>query len=207
MSNNNTPTEVPAEMIWHQRTSPDTIELLTTRRSLPNEYHREPGPTPGELDLLLRCATRVPDHAKLAPWRIHVVQGEARRKLGEELARIYAAKHPNAHERQLEAERNRPCRSPLLLVVSTRIESDRIPRWEQELSGGAVCQNIIIAANALGYAAQWLTDWIAYDDEVKAVLGVPPQDKFLGFLYIGTPAQAPQERPRPALADVVSYWE
>jgi len=199
-------TEIAAEAIWHQRTSPETLELLTTRRSLPADYHTEPGPSASELETLLRCATRVPDHAKLAPWRIHVFQGEARLRLGETFAQIYAEKHPNATERQLEAERNRPCRSPLLLVVSTCIVSDRIVRWEQELSGAAVCQNIVIAATALGYAAQWLTDWVAYDEQVKAALGVSPTDKFLGFLYIGTPANRPEERPRPALQDVVVYY-
>jgi nitroreductase len=200
-------TAIASEAIWHQRTSPETIELLTTRRSLPNEYHQEPGPTPAEVETILRCATRVPDHAKLAPWRIHVVQGDARRKLGDQFARIYAEKHPNALPQQLEAERKRPCRSPLLLIVSTRITSDRVPRWEQILSGGAVCQNIVIAATALGYAVQWLTDWIAYDDQVKAALGVPIEDQFLGFLYIGTPSVVPQERPRPDLDEVVTYWD
>lgn len=200
-----TTTEIADDDIWCGRKSPETIQLLTTRRSLPNEYHVEPGPDDSELETILRCATRVPDHAKLAPWRIQVVRGEARQKLGEAFAEIYLRNNPTAGAAQLEKERNRPCRSPLLLIVSTRIESERIPRWEQELSGGAVCQNIILAATALGYASQWLSDWIAYDEEVKALLGVPPQDKFLGFLYIGTASVVPGERPRPALESVVSY--
>ncbi len=193
------------ETLANPKPSPETIDLLLRRRSVVADKQCEPGPTPDELAVLLRCAPRVPAHAKLTPWRIQVVQGEAQRNLGELLAQIYRGNHPGASEKQLAYERNRPCRAPLLLVVSTRIESDRIPRWEQILSGAAVCQNILIAATALGYASQWLTEWPAYDETVKQALNIPADDQILGFLYIGSASEPPSERPRPELADVVEF--
>ena len=184
----------------------ETINLLLSRRSVVAAKQCEPGPSPDELETLLRCATRVPDHAKLTPWRIQVVQGEARQNLGNLFAEVYRAKNPNAGEKQLGTERERPLRSPLVLIVSTKIEStERIPRWEQILSGGAVCQNILVAATALGYASQWLSEWPNYDSEVKAALNIAPSDEILGFMYIGSAAEPPKERPRPTLADVVTY--
>lgn len=184
----------------------ETIGLLLSRRSLVAAKHGEPGPTPEELNIILRCATRVPDHAKLAPWRIKVVAGEARERLGDLFANVFQKNNPDASVDRVVAERNRPLRSPLVLIVSTKIESeDRIPRWEQILSGGAVCQNILIAATALGYASQWLSEWPNYDPMVKAALGITASDEILGFMYIGTATEKPAERPRPELADVVSY--
>ena len=181
------------------------LELLLRRRSLVAAKQTGPGPTPEELDVLLRCATRVPDHAKLTPWRIAVARGEAQRRLGEVFAEVFKRDHPEATDKQLALERARPCRAPLLLIVSTRITSERIPRQEQLLSGGAVCQNILIAATALGYASQWLTEWPSYHPEVKAALNIAPSDEILGFIYIGRAEEAPKERPRPALEEVVSY--
>jgi len=193
------------ETLANPAPSPDTIDLLLRRRSLVVALQCKPGPTPAEVETLLRCATRVPDHAKLTPWRIQVVQGAAQTRLGELFADVYKANNPDATENQIAFERQRPCRAPLLLIVSTRIESDRIPRWEQILSGAAVCQNILVAATALGYASQWLSEWPAYNDTIKEALGVPPGDEILGFMYIGSAAEKPQERPRPALDDVVEY--
>ncbi|MEM7125934.1 MAG: nitroreductase [Chloroflexota bacterium] len=184
----------------------ETIGLLLTRRSLVAAKHCEPGPSAEELDIILRCATRVPDHAKLTPWHIQVVQGDARQNLGNLFAEVYRANNPGVTPEKIEQERNRPLRSPLILIVSTKIESEeRIPRWEQILSGGAVCQNILIAATALGYASQWLSEWPNYDDTVKGSLNIAPSDEILGFMYIGSATEKPKERPRPTLEDVVSY--
>ncbi len=182
-----------------------TIDLLLKRRSLIVTQQTEPGPSAEDLETILRCATRVPDHGKLAPWRIQVVQGDAQAKLGEVFTDVFKKNTPEAEEKRLEIERQRPQRAPLLLVVSTKIESERVPRLEQLLSGGAVCQNILVAATALGYAAQWLSEWVDYDPDVKAYLGVAPSDEILGFFYLGTASEAPKERPRPELQDVVSY--
>lgn len=182
-----------------------TLDLLLRRRSLVAAKQCEPGPSADELQIILRCATRVPDHAKLAPWRIQVVQGEARAALGEKFAQVWKKKHPESDAQRVEQERARSQRSPLLLIVSTRVESNRVPRWEQVLSGGALCQNILIAAAALGYAGQWLSQWVNYDDDIKAHLGVAKGDEILGFIYIGSASESPSERLRPELSDVVSY--
>ena len=182
-----------------------TVDLLLKRRSVVVANQTEPGPSPEDLETILRCAIRVPDHAKLTPWRIQVVHKEAQKELGEVFADIYAGQNPDASEERLEVERQRPQRSPLLLIVSTKIESERIPRLEQILSGGALCQNILVAATALGYAGQWLSEWVNYDEEVKRHLGVAENDEILGFFHLGTASEKPKERPRPELDEIVSY--
>jgi nitroreductase len=180
------------------------IELLLSRRSLKTQRMSAPGPTPDELDVILRCATRVPDHAKLTPWRILVLQGEAQARVGKAWAEIYAAEHPNASPELLAVEAKRPAEAPLLLVVHTHITStDRIRYEEQVSSGVNVCMNAIIAANALGYFTNWLTDWPCYHDAAKAVLGIRPQDHVLGMIYVGSGLEVPSDRPRPELHDVV----
>ncbi len=122
------------------------------------------------------------------------------------MAEVFQANNPDASEKKIIFERERLCRAPLILIVSTKIESeDRIPRWEQLLSGAAVCQNILVAAIALDYASQWLTEWYSYDESVKAALNIAPSDEIIGFMYIGTATEKPKERPRPDLADVVEY--
>ncbi|MEM7535677.1 MAG: nitroreductase [Chloroflexota bacterium] len=195
-----------SEMVFDTKGA-ETIELLLTRRSVVAKNQCEPGPTAVELETLLRCATRVPDHAKLTPWRIQVVQGEARERLGDIFAEVFQQNNTDASEDRVTFERQRPLRSPLVLIISTKIEStERIPRWEQILSGGAVCQNTLVAATALGYASQWLSEWPNYDETVKERLGIAPSDEILGFMYIGSVAEPPTERARPTLDDVVSYF-
>ncbi len=182
-----------------------TVELLLKRRSLVVASQSEPGPSAEDLETILRCAVRVPDHGKLTPWRIQVARKEAQARLGVVFADIYAKKNPDAGKERLELERQRPQRAPLLLIVSTKIDSQPIPRPEQLLSGGAVCQNILIAATALGYASQWLSEWVNYDPDVKAHLGISPTDEILGFMYLGSASEKPKERPRPELEEIVSY--
>jgi nitroreductase len=186
----------------------DTIELLLRRRSVLAVSIIEPGPDDAALDTILRAATRVPDHGKLTPWRIQVLRKAGQRRLGDLLAKLFAAKIPEANARQIEFERQRPQRAPLLLVVTSKIRKNhKIPEMEQRLSGGAVCMSILIAASALGHAAQWLTEWPAYNSEVTRALGHDPEtDQIIGFIYLGTAAEPPAERPRPALEDVVSEW-
>jgi len=192
--------------VYAKTTNNDSIDLLLKRRSLVVAKLTDPGPTQEEIDLILRCATRVPDHGKLTPWRIQVVQGEVRRDLGKIWGDIFSKKHPDATPEQIKLEYLRPCRAPLLLIVSTQIESERIPEWEQILSGAALCQNTLIATTALGYHAQWLSEWPNYDGDVKTALGILPSDRILGFIYIGTASEPPVERVRPTLEKVVTYW-
>lgn len=187
---------------------PAVLDLLLTRRSLNVSQLTDPGPTDEELETILRIATRVPDHGKLAPWRIVVVRGEARARLGAAWADVYARQNPDAKPELVEFERKRPLRAPLILGVHSRIVNlEKIPRWEQLLSGANVCFNALIAANALGYFGTWLSEWVAYDAEAKSVLNIAAEDEVMGYIYIGSGLTATEERPRPVLSDVVRYLE
>ena len=184
------------------------IEALLTRRSVVVANMVGPGPDQAALDQILAAATRVPDHGKLAPWRIQVLREAGQRRLGDLLATLFQADRPDANDKQVAFERARPARAPLLLVVTTRLRvPHKIPEWEQILSGGAVCMSILTAAHALGYAGQWLTEWPAYRREVVAALGHDPHhDRILGFVYLGSMTEKPADRPRPDLAEIVSVW-
>lgn len=182
---------------------PDTIELLLKRRSLVAKFLEAPGPSTEELDQILRCATRVPDHKGINPWRIQIVDRSTQD--------IFHAKLPNLHTgdpAHLEkTNAKEPRNAPLLLIVSSNTVSNKAPRSEQLLSGAAVCQNILIAAHALGYHSQWITEWMAYNNAVKSYLGISKNEEIIGFLYIGTAPKVPNERPRPSLDNIVSRLE
>ena len=180
--------------------SPDTIELLLNRRSQLAAKLVPPGPTEAELETMLRCGTRVPDHKGLAPWRIHVLDRANQDKLHAMLPELHDS-DPASLAKTLSKEAKS---APLLLIVSSKVESDKAPRIEQVLSCAAVCQNLIIAAAALGYRSQWLTEWFAYNSKVKALIGVPDTDDLVGFIYIGSEQAPPKERPRPDLENIVT---
>lgn len=180
------------------------IDFLLRRRSTSVRLLADPAPSEADLELILRCATRVPDHGKLTPWRISLFEGDARARIGAGLEAIVRKRQTDASEAVLKVERERLLRAPLVAAVSTHIRAtDRIPESEQLMSAGAVCMNLVTSALALGYGATWLTEWIATDQAAKALLGVEPNDQIVGLVYIGTRMEAPQERPRPELADVV----
>lgn len=183
------------------------LDLLLTRRSAKAIDMTPPGPTSAESELILRAGHRVPDHGKLGPWRFILFEGEARSQFGEILRRVATDNEPNADEKKLTFEADRFTRAPLVVAVVSKVEPGKIPEWEQVLSAGAVCQNMLVAAHALGYAAQWLTEWYAYDGEVGAAMGLEPGERVAGFIYIGTRTSAPDERPRPDLAQRISRWQ
>jgi nitroreductase len=187
--------------------SPETLDLLLRRRSSSAKALGEPGPTAEETELIFRAGIRVPDHGKLAPWRFLVFEGEARAEFGAVLESVLAAREPDAGEVRLEIERKRFLRAPLVIGVISSPNPDKpIPEWEQRLSAGAVCQNMVIAATALGFGAQWITEWCAYDAAVMAALGLGPEERVAGFLYIGKSQQPLSERERPDLARHVRPW-
>ena len=187
--------------------SQETIDLLLARRSAKALTMVEPGPDEDELETILRAGARVPDHGKLAPWRFILFKGEARTAFGEEMARIYAAAQPGATADQIAFEANRLTRAPVVVAVISRVTPGiKIPEWEQLLSAGAVCQNMLVAATALGFGAQWLTEWYAFDAEVNAALGLGENEKVAGYLYFGSESVAKDERPRPELSDITSEW-
>ena len=187
---------------------PDALALLETRRTIAFQEFAEPGPSEEELRRIVACAVRVPDHGKLTPWRFVVVRGDARAALDERLFALWQARFPDAPEGKRAQEKTRFAAAPLtILVISTAAEHVKIPLWEQELSAGAASMNLMLAAHAFGYAAQWLTTWIAYDRDALAVLGVKPEERLAALIPIGTPTVAPVERPRPAYEAVVTEWK
>lgn len=185
-----------------------TLTLLTQRRSTAAGNMKEPGPSAAQLDDLLRIATRVPDHGKLAPWRFIVFEGEARQRFGKLLRKCFEAANPDASDDLLDFEQNRPTRAPVMIAVISRVtEKHKIPVWEQILSAGAVCQTLLVAASAMGFAAQWLTEWYAFDQNVKDALGLKSGERVAGYIYIGTATEAPRERVRPDVASLVERWD
>ena len=185
----------------------DPLNLLKTRKSPKILDIGTPGPTPDEVDEILAIASRVPDHGKLAPWRFIVFEGEARERAGEIIAKVFTADYPDADEERVKIERTRLSRAPTVIaVVSRAAPHAKIPEWEQTLSGAAASTLLVVAAHALGYGATWLTEWYAYDERVRTGLGLSADERIIGFIHIGTPANKPEDRPRPALADIVTRF-
>jgi len=185
----------------------DALELLTTRRSFKAVELTGPAPSAAELDTLLTIASRVPDHGKLVPWRFIVFEGEARYAAGEAIAAAFAAKYPDAKPEHLDAERARLARAPLVVaVVSRAAPHAKIPEWEQVLSAGAAAMNLVLAAHALGYAANWITEWYSYDRGVLDALGLAPHERIAGFIHIGKPPGKAEDRPRPPLSDIATRF-
>jgi nitroreductase len=186
---------------------PDALELLKTRRSVKPREMTAPGPSPAELETILTIGARVPDHGKLAPWRFIVFEGEARERAGEIIAKVFAGKNPNAQPAEIELEKHRLMDAPLVIgVVSFTRPHPKVPAWEQELSAGASAMNIVTAASALGYGACWLTGWFAFDRDVLDGLGLKADEKLAGFIHIGTRSRPSEDRPRPALSDIVTRF-
>jgi nitroreductase len=186
---------------------PDALELLKTRRSVKPMELTGPPPSPAELDTLLTIASRVPDHGKLTPWRFIVFEGDARLKAGEAIAKVFRADHPDATPEQIEFERRRLARAPLVIAVVSRAGPHvKIPEWEQLLSSGAAAMSLVLASHAMGYAATWITEWYAYDRRVLDALGLAPNEKITGFVHVGRPAKPPDDRPRPPLSQIVTRF-
>ena len=186
---------------------PDAIELLKTRRSIKPREMGPPGPSPDEIETILTIGSRVPDHGKLAPWRFILFEGDARARAGEIIARVYARNNPQASAADIEVERKRLTDAPLVVgVVSFARPHPKVPAWEQELSAGASAMNIVTAATALGYGACWLTGWFAFDRDVLDGFGLKADEKLAGLIHIGTSSRRTEDRPRPALSDIVTRF-
>ncbi|PJI42698.1 MAG: nitroreductase [Rhizobium sp.] len=182
------------------------IDYLAVRRSVPAFQMCEPGPSTAEIEQILTLAVRVPDHGKIAPWRFVVYRGEERARIGEALLAMALEKNPEFSEEMIGVERARFTRAPVVIgVISTAGPHVKIPEWEQLMSAGAVCLNLLMAANALGYVSNWLTEWFAYDEKAHPLLGIRPGEKVAGFIHIGSTTFPVTERPRPALSDVVTW--
>lgn len=190
---------------FNDLTSP--LSLMLTRRSGKARDMVGPGPSSDELTQILTAATRVPDHGKLAPWRLVVIPEGERPAFSEALVAAYHADKPDAGRAELDAIRQFGLQAPTLIAVLSCVkQGSHIPNWEQELSAGAVCHTLLIAAHSLGYVGNWLTGPCAYSERVIALLGGTPGDRIAGFIFLGTPTRPLEERPRPDLAEIVQTW-
>lgn len=183
-----------------------TLELLQKRRSVTAAFLDMPGPSPEELVTLITIAMRVPDHGKLAPWRFIALDKQARSTLAPKLKARREAVDPDVPAEKAEKDITIFQQAPLcIVVVSTAQDHPKIPLWEQHMSAGASTMNLMVAAHAMGYAAQWLTGWATYDEGAKALFDVSEDEQIVGFIHIGTPVTPPTERPRPALEDHLTH--
>ena len=190
--------------MFNDRSTP--LSLLATRRSGKPRDLIAPGPDAAQLDRILEIAARTPDHGKLAPWRFVVVPGGKRAALAEVIISAYRAERPQAGAQEIASLEQFATQAPTLVVVlSSPDAGSHIPLWEQELSAGAACMNLLHAAHASGFAGGWLTGWPAFSDMVRDAFGAAPE-RVAGFMFLGTPAKQLEERPRPDLGKIVSYW-
>jgi nitroreductase len=184
-----------------------TLALLHSRRSGKARDMIAPGPDAQQLDSILQAAARVPDHGKLAPWRFVIVASARRAEFADVIEQAYRTEKPQASDTEIKAMRAYGVDAPTLVaVLSTPKQGSAIPLWEQELSAGAAIQNMLVAAHSLGFVGNWLTGWPAYSAAVRAALGGGATDKIAGFIYFGTAAKPLDERPRPNMSDIISYF-
>lgn len=183
------------------------LSLLQTRRSGKPRDMVEPGPDAAQLDAILSVAIRTPDHGKLAPWRFLVIAKDKRSALAALLLDAYRVDKPEAGRLEIEAIEQFAHQAPTLVVAFAKpARASHIPLWEQELSAGAACMNLLTAAHASGFVGSWLTGWATYSTAVREGLGGTADEKIAGFIFIGTPSRPLEERPRPERSSVIAEW-
>lgn len=183
----------------------EAMELLLTRYSA--STLGMPPPSKEAVEAMLEAAARVPDHGRLQPWRLILIEGDARRSLGEILAQSLARRNPAAGEHLVAREREKALRAPLIIVVATRYDrSARIPVVEQTIAAGCAAHGLMLAAFAQGLGTFWRTGEAAYDEAVKAALGINPDDLIVGFIYVGTDVGGASFRPRAVVREVAERW-
>ena len=184
------------------------IDFLESRRSVPSRQLGEPAPSDAQLDRLLAAAVRVPDHGKLTPWRLLRIRGAARARLGAALADIHQRHDPAAPDAVIAKDRERYSFAPLIFAVIARVQPEhpKVPVQEQVISAGFVAYNLLLGAQALGFGAQILTGWAAYDRDAATLLGLADNERVVAFVHIGTAREAAPERARPDPASIVSDW-
>lgn len=183
--------------------SPETLALMARRRSAPAQALAAPGPDAAQLATLLRLAARVPDHGKLFPWRFIVLEGAGKAAFAARLEPLATGQPDPDKALAVLAKLKNP---PTTVAVVSHVVADRKPEWEQVLSAGAVCMNLLIAADAMGFAANWITDWYAYDERAKAILGLEPGERVAGFIHLGSLPEPPLERVRPVVETLTTRW-
>ena len=186
--------------------APETLDLLLSRRSGSAKAMTGPGPDAKQLRRILAAGARVPDHGKLFPWRFIVFEGDGRARMGQILAEAVAGERDSSPER-IELEKNRFMRAPVVIGVVSRVrEHIPIPVWEQQLSAGAVCMSMVLAAHAQGFVANWITEWPAYHPKVLEKIGLKPTERIAGYIYVGQPIEPLEERVRPDLDAITTRF-
>lgn len=186
---------------------PSPLALLQQRHSAPSRQLGEPAPDAASLRALLEASIRVPDHGKLVPFRLLQMEGDGKLHFGEKLAEIAVRNKPEMSDSKRDKERLRYSFAPLVIVVIACVDAhSKVPAIEQKLSAGCVAHNILLGAYALGFGAQWLTGWAAYDAEVASLLGLSSDEAVIGFIHLGTAQIDVPDRDRPELADVLAHW-
>lgn len=189
-------------------TDSHALQFLDQRRSVPSKQLGEPGPDPATLHRMLTAAARVPDHGKLVPFRFLHIHGAARQRLGDALAALTLARDPAAPAAAVEKDRQRFSHAPDIITVIARLTpGHKVPEQEQLLTAGSVCFALLQAAQALGFGAQWLTAWMAYDADVAKLLGLQDNERIVGFIHIGTAKLEAPERERPDVDALLSQWQ
>jgi nitroreductase len=185
-----------------QAPTPEVLRFLATRRSASAMTLVEPAPSADDLDTLLRLAARVPDHGKLAPWRFVILEGPGKAAFAARLEALALSRD----DATAAAKLGKLKIPPLCVAVIASPREASIPAWEQQLSAGAVCATLLYAAQAMGFGANWITDWYAYDAQAAVILGLSQTERVAGFVMIGTPREPPLERERPDAASLTSRW-
>ncbi|MBI1210854.1 MAG: nitroreductase [Alphaproteobacteria bacterium] len=187
--------------------APETLDLLLSRRSGSAKAMQGPGPNAEQIRMLITAASRVPDHGKLTPWRFVIIKDDARAAFGDILAHALKTNEPDASDERLAIEERRFLRAPVVIAVVSRVVTGiKIPEWEQILSAGASCQTLCIAAHSMGFVANWITEWPAYNSRVREALGLHANERIAGFVYLGHPVEPLVDRPRPRYEDIASEW-
>ncbi len=160
------------------------------------------------LDLILKAGIRVPDHGALNPWKLKVIMGKSLKYIDENIIKKEFLKaNPEADDDTIKKESTRLQRASVVIaVISSPKEHFKIPEWEMRLSSGAVCMNLLSCAQSMNYAAQWLTEWYAYNENLLKYLGGEvKKDKIAGFIYIGHKIEEPMERKRPDPKNIITF--
>jgi len=185
----------------------DTLALLKLRRSVPPQFLGGPGPDARQIADLLTIAARVPDHGKLVPWRFIVFSGAGKAKAAALVGEAFRKRNPEAPQDKIDFEAKRLAHAPVVIAVVSRARKhEKIPEWEQELSAGAVCFNLLVAAEAMGFAGSWLTNWFAFDRDVLTAFGLGADERIAGFIHLGSADGKPADRERPELSAIVSHF-
>ncbi len=186
----------------------NNLQFLQSRASIPAKLLGEPKPNAEQLDDILKAAVAAPDHGCLRPWEFIVIEGDARAKLGDVFAEAAQLRDPNLEAAQIERQREKPLRSPTILTIVCKIQENhaKVPVIEQILSAGAAAHQVILAANALGFGAIWLTGANAFDPNVKAAMDIHEKDQIIGFIYLGTAKINKPDIRRPDAKEMTKFW-